>query len=144
MPGSAPGLGNFRHDHAGTQKKKCMRDQRVDHLPLKRLIGEQLTAVVFILDYVQLQFSNGSTLTALTWPSVDADGTATLYGMPNYRDALCERIAKTVRAGTVVEGENLRVEFDDDSVISVSLKPEDYSAAEAAVLDHGADDWWSW
>lgn len=121
-----------------------MRDRKSDPLPFKRLIGEQLTTVIFVLDYVQLQFSNGSTLTALTWPSVDVGGTVLGYGKPNYRDALCERIAKTVRAGSVVEGEFLSVEFDDNSVISVSLRPEDYSAAEAAVLDHGPDDWWSW
>jgi hypothetical protein len=121
-----------------------MPDLTSDATPLEPLFGEQLTAVVFVMDYLQLQFSNGTTLTALTWPSVDAGGTVLRHGMPNYRDALCERINKTVCAGIVVEGGMLRVEFADNSVISISLRSEDYEAAEAVVLDHGPDQWWIW
>lgn len=82
--------------------------------PLQRLIGEELSAVVFIRDYVQLQF-DGPGLTAVSDPKVIVDGRTYQVTAPGYRDALCERIGHTVNQAQVIEGEEIRIDFDDGS-----------------------------
>jgi hypothetical protein len=111
--------------------------------PLKTIVGEQLSAVVFVQDYVQLQF-DGSVLTAITCPTVSVREIRSEWGMPGYRDMLCERIGKIVRAVSVAEEQEILIEFDDASVISISLKPEDYRAAEAAIFYNGPEEWVVW
>jgi hypothetical protein len=92
-----------------------------------------LTSVIFVMDYVQLDF-DGPRLTAVTLPTVEVEGVRLKFGQPGYRDALCERIEHTVVRADAIADESLRIEFDDRSVIGVSLRPEDYRAAEAALL----------
>lgn len=111
--------------------------------PLKPIVGRQLSAVVLVQDYVQLQF-DGPTLTAITWPVVTVGSSEYEYGRPLYRDMLCERITKVVHSAFVNEGEEIRIDFNDGSVISVSLKPETYSAAEAAIFNDGPENTWVW
>lgn len=111
--------------------------------PLRPIVGRQLSAVVFVQDYVQLQF-DGPGLTAITWPAVVVGNTKYEYGRPGYRDALCERIATIVSSTSVKEGEEIRIDFNDDSVLLISLKPENYSGAEAAIFHNGTEDTWVW
>lgn len=58
-----------------------------------RIIGEQLSAVSFVMDYLQLQF-NGYLLTVLTPLVVVSDDHSYTFADLGYRDALCERIAQ--------------------------------------------------
>lgn len=111
--------------------------------PLRCIVGAQLSAVVFVQDYVQLQF-DGPVITAVTVPTVTEAEVTFRWGMPRYRDMLCERIGKTVCVASVIEGEEVRVEFDDASIISVSLRPENYRAAEAVLFHIGTEDVWVW
>jgi hypothetical protein len=111
--------------------------------PLEPIIGKQLSAVVFVQDYVQLQF-DGSGLTAVTLPTVEVGEKQLAWGMPGYRDLLCERIGKLVTAASVTEGQQIRIEFDDGSRIAISLKDEDYQTAEAAVFHNGPSKTWVW
>jgi hypothetical protein len=63
--------------------------------PLKSIIGQQLSAIVFIMDYLQFQFGGlRPMLTAITLPTVELD--AEVFGphSSGYRDRLCERITK--------------------------------------------------
>ena len=99
------------------------------------LKGSQLSAVTFVQDYVQLQF-DGPTLTAITTPRVHRLNESFEWGMPEYRNVLCERIWKLVRRAFSIEGEEIKIEFEDGSSISISLKPADYRAAEAAHFDN--------
>ena len=113
--------------------------------PFKSIIGQQLTAVVFVMYYVQLQFGGPRpVLTAITLPTVKTDQGEFRPEVPGYRDRLCERIAGTVRQASVSEGEEVRIDLDDGTILSISLKPEDYRTAEAAIFDNGPDDYWVW
>jgi hypothetical protein len=58
-----------------------------------------------------------------------------------FRNHLCEQIAKIVQRADSKEGDALVVEFEDSSTISVSLK-EDYSGAEAVIF-YGHNDLWA-
>ena len=103
--------------------------------PLNVLAGSHLSAVVFIHDYIQLQF-DGPSLTVLTKSSVHMMNQSFEWGKKGYRDALCERIGKLVREASTIPEQEIRIEFEDGSSVSISLRPEDYRTAEAAVFDN--------
>ena len=108
--------------------------------PLSVLTGEQLSSVVFVQDYIQLVF-DGPTLTAITLPVIKFGDDCYKWGDPGYCESLCGRIAKTVRLAYVVEEKEIHIEFDDGVSILISLRPEDYRAAEAAMFTNGTDTW---
>jgi len=97
-----------------------------------------LSAVTFVMGYVHLSF-NGDVLTAITPPVVTAGGMSLFEGQPAYRDMLCDRITHVVHIASVIDGEHIRIVFDDDSSISVSLHQEDVQGAssEAALFTAG-------
>src|SRR5262245_52811312 len=102
--------------------------------PFDSIVGKQLSAVVFVLDYVQLQFA-GQILTCLNWPTVTIEDIQFRFGEQEYRNRLCEQIGKPVASAFVVEEQEICLKFPDEAAISVSLKPEDYVVAEAAIFD---------
>jgi hypothetical protein len=53
---------------------------------------------------------------------------------PGYRDAFCAQIAKVVTDAYRLPGEKLVIEFEDDSLVEVSLTVEDQSEPEAATF----------
>jgi hypothetical protein len=107
--------------------------------PLQRLVGEKLSSVTFVMDYVQLRF-DGPLLTAYTGPDVTFGGKVFAWGKPGFRDALCERIGAIVRQAEVVNDDAIRLRFSDGGVISISLKSEDYVGPEAAQLTDSTGD----
>ena len=70
---------------------------------LEAVVGEQLSAVVFVMDHVQFQF-NGPCLTALNHPIVEFRGVRTQFAAPGSRDALCSLIEQKVESVEQVEG----------------------------------------
>lgn len=60
-------------------------------------LSEQLGSVVFVGDYLQLDFSDAQ-FTAYVWPTVTIGGTTRQFGDPGYRDALCAFITHEVTA----------------------------------------------
>jgi hypothetical protein len=112
--------------------------------PIGIIVGEQLSAVTFVMDYVQLSF-NGYGLTAITQPVVRVGTASVEWGQAGYRDTLCERITHIVRTASIVEGEEISIVFDDGSSIMVSLRQEDLRgySAEAATFEYD-DHLWVW
>lgn len=110
--------------------------------PLDVLVGKQLSAVTFVMDYVQLSF-DGPVLTAITQPMVTAGGISFRWGQAGYRDRLCERITHIVRTASIVEGKEICIEFDDGSTATVSLHKEDLRgySDEAATLRYDSHLW---
>jgi hypothetical protein len=104
------------------------------------LIGCRLNTVQFVLDYVQLFFDGPRhpRLTAVTCPKVQMGNTLFEWGSPGYRDALCGCIERIVSTVSVIDKEEFRITFEDGTLITISLKPEDYTAAaEAVIIDTG-------
>jgi hypothetical protein len=97
---------------------------------IESIVGEQLSSVEFVQDYVQLRF-DGPTLTAFVWPVVHGAGKAVGVGEPGYRDELCARIGSKVLAARLQEAKALIVEFDDGASVTISLRPEDSVGPEA-------------
>jgi hypothetical protein len=110
---------------------------------LEAIVGGELSAVVFVRDYVQLQF-DGAGLTALNLPVIKVGQKTLAFGQPGYRDALCERIGHAVRGACVKENEWILIDFEDGSTLSISLRPDDYSGPEAAIFNNGPEETWVW
>ncbi len=111
-------------------------EQRGDHVELVAIEGEQLSAVTFVQDYVQLHF-DGPMITANTLPVVVVGDTRFAADEPGYRDQLCGLIAKNVARAYVLQGERFQIDFADHTSLVVSLKPEAYRTAEAVIFSDG-------
>ena len=98
---------------------------------LASIHGEPLTAVEFVEDFLQLRFGE-PLLRLFVWPDVaDPDGISIGYGQPGYRDALCSVIGETVTTADLEEGRSLTVEFENGTVLALSLREEDLDTPEA-------------
>jgi hypothetical protein len=67
----------------------------VDESLLSKVVGERLAAVVFVGDYLQLDF-NDARFTAYAWPHVRIGASTWAFGDRGYRDSLCAFISHEV------------------------------------------------
>jgi hypothetical protein len=98
--------------------------------PFQQIVGEHLSAVTFVQDYLQLQF-DGPGLNALTVVTVTSPGGQARSGEDQFRNLLCSCITRQVLGVEVSEHEALHIRLTDGFSISVSLRDEDYRCAEA-------------
>jgi hypothetical protein len=110
---------------------------------IANLRGRELSSVEFVRDYIQLRF-DGPVLTAYTLPTITAGEKVIVSGAPGYRDSLCARIGTSVRDVSIQEGEAITLRFEDGVEVQISLRPESYTGAEAAMLSNSAEDTWVW
>ena len=109
---------------------------------LKQLIGEQLSSVEFVQDYLQLRF-DGPCLTVYgRVHHVCSNQNSILWGQPGYRDALCGLIAHQIRKTEVLSDEKISLTFDNEAVWSLSLREDDYCGPEALMYVDGSDKIW--
>ena len=94
--------------------------------PLQVLIGEQLSAITFVQDYLQLDF-DGNRITGYIWPTVRSQDATIRFGSPGFRDALCHVISSVVE--DVIESESL-IELRFHSGISFSFRLADFPQQE--------------
>jgi hypothetical protein len=100
----------------------------------EEMVGEDLSGVTFVRDYLQLQFNPPPLLNAYTPVTVRAAGRIAVFGEPDFANLLVAQISKFVRSVEYREGQSLAIIFDDHSTISISLLPEHYSGPEAVNL----------
>jgi hypothetical protein len=98
--------------------------------PLEIIVGEQLSSLEFVQDYVQLWF-DGPNLTLFVWPSLHFPNRVVRFGEPGYRDELCARIGHKVVRAKIRSDEDIVIKFDDGVEIFVPLKPEARTGPEA-------------
>jgi hypothetical protein len=110
--------------------------------PTSELVGSTFYAVAFIWDYLQLQFDGPRPLEhhhlqLEMHPRIRVGGGWLTWGEPGYRDALCDQFGSVVRrAETETEGEQIIIELDNDTLIAVSLRLEEFDTPEAADYTH--------
>lgn len=117
-------------------------EQRGDQVELLAIEGEQLSAVTFVQDYVQLHF-DGPMITAVTRPVVIAGDASFDFDAAGYRDQLCALIARVVSRAYVRLGDRLQIDFPDRASLIVSLKPDAYRAGEAVIFSDGKTEQWA-
>ena len=110
--------------------------------PLDAIVGEQLSSVEFVQDYVQLRF-DGPYLTLYTYPAVKVGDSWHVGGAPGYRDLLCDRITKKVRSAAVVSEKEIRIEFEDGASISIALCANGCRGPEAAMFQNTLESTWA-
>jgi len=110
---------------------------------LERIVGEFMSSVEFVMDYVQLSFC-GSTLTSYVSPQIHDRDQTFRENQPGYRDALCSLIGTVVSATEVREEDLLRITFADNRSITVSLHAEDATGPECANFISTSGRWWFW
>ena len=108
---------------------------------LQTIVGEKLSSVEFVADYVQLRF-DGSTLSAFTQPTIVVGNRESSWNDPGYRDALFCRIGHTVKSVSIRPGNYIEVVFDDGVASRISLEDSSYRGAEAAKFDSVSGEWW--
>jgi hypothetical protein len=118
-------------------------DNQSDSL-LHALIGEDLASVVFVRDYLQLDF-DGPRLSLYVWPQVTFGSTIRVMGDPGYRDALCDLIGHPVVQARESAATGLVLYFDAGAV---TIKPTltEVVGPEIAMLGGFTDrvDWMVW
>jgi len=99
---------------------------------LDALVEEQLGSVVFVMDYLQLDFGDAR-FTAYVWPSVTIGDATRRLGDPGYRDALCAFIGHEVSAAGESPEQGLVIRFDLGKIVT-NPEPGDLSGPEIAQL----------
>jgi hypothetical protein len=104
---------------------------------LRDLVGEEVSAVCFVRDYVEFHF-DGPVLRSLANPIVVDHGVRHLFPEPGSRDALCRLIGSTVRAIEVEEERALTLTTVDGRAIWIPLDAKRRIGPEAM---HFVPDW---
>jgi hypothetical protein len=99
---------------------------------LEALVEEELGSVVFVVDYLQLDFVNAR-LSAYVWPTVSIGDVDRGFGDPGYRDALCALITHEVIETEESAEAGLVIRFGLGEVV-ISPSPTDLSGPEIAML----------
>jgi hypothetical protein len=94
------------------------------------IIGEELVAVEFVEDYLQLRFA-APLFTLHAWPHVLFPDFSIAYGEPEYRNALCAQIGEKVTTASLEECDALTIEFENGTVFGLSLREEDVDGPES-------------
>jgi hypothetical protein len=100
-----------------------------------QLIRSDLGAVIFVRDYVQLQFEPGGVLSAFTPVMVSSSGVQATFGDAAFANLILAQIGKVVGGVDFRRHELLAIRFEDRSTIAISLRLEDYPGPEALTLD---------
>lgn len=89
--------------------------------PFIVLKDQQLSSVIFVQDYLQLDF-DGYTVTCYAWPVVILlDGKYTVNDI-EYRNMLCSLITKKISNASFIEDEMLVINFQTGEKIKINLK----------------------
>lgn len=105
---------------------------RVSDSLLGSLVGEQLGSVVFVMDYLQLDFS-AARFSTYVWPTVTVGDVTSDFGDPGYRDALCAFITHEVLSVEESRESGLVIRFGLGE-IATNPAPTDLSGPEIAQL----------
>jgi len=99
---------------------------------LEALAEEELASVVFVADYVQLDFSTAR-FSAFAWPTVTIGDTTLHFGDRGYRDALCAFITHEALSTEESSEAGLVIRFGLGE-IATNPGPSDLSGPEIAQL----------
>jgi len=97
----------------------------------QQVVGQRLSAVTFVMDYIQLLFDPPPTINVYTPITVRSGGRTAVSGEETFRNLICEQIPKTVASIAIVDGESFSLRFEDDSIISISLHEQDRQGGDA-------------
>lgn len=98
------------------------------------LVGENLSGVTFVRDYLQLEFNPPPLLTIFTPTTIRCGDAIASFGEPSFANLIIGQIDKVVATVNLVPEKFLEIRFEDESTLTVSLRPEDHVGPEAINL----------
>ena len=105
------------------------------------LVGEKLSSVTFVLDYLQLDF-DGNGFTMFIWPTIISENEKAVFGEDQYRNKLCALIAKVVARIDYVENIFLNIIFDEVNQIQWPINPDNPDIiAEIGIYQNTEEEW---
>jgi hypothetical protein len=107
---------------SGYHVTDIMKDNQGNEF-LNILIGEKLSSVTFVMDYVQLDF-DGNRFTFNVWPAITLKGKEYKFGEPSYRDSLCSLIGQVVKKPVGEENQHITITFENGDKLTISLDPQ--------------------
>ena len=107
-------------------------------MDVSAIVGEELVAVEFVQDFLQLRFA-APLFILYAWPHVLLPDFSVAYGEPEYRNALCAQIGDKVVQASLEEGDALTVEFENGVVLGLSLREEDVDGPESGSYSETGD-----
>jgi hypothetical protein len=108
-------------------------------MDVSAIIGEELKAVEFVEDFLQLRF-DAPLFRLYAWPHVLLTDYSVAFGEPEYRNVLCAQIGEKVVQASLEEGDALTIEFENGTVFGVSLREEDLDAPESGSYSETGDE----
>jgi|HubBroStandDraft_4_1064222.scaffolds.fasta_scaffold269376_1 hypothetical protein len=97
-----------------------------------QVVGEHLSGIVFVRDYLQLQFNSPPQINAYSKRIVvSSDGGSAKFGEETFANLAVGLIGRFVREVRVDAMQSFRIIFRDGAEIMVSLGPENYEGPEA-------------
>ncbi len=109
--------------------------------PLNVLLGEQLSAVIFIQDYCQLDF-DGNILTCYIFPTIILNnGDEYKFPHKEYRNMLCELISTIVVSTNTESKMKIEILFSNDSKIYLQIDYTNPKTIEIAMFQDINDHW---
>ena len=100
---------------------------------LEEIEGKILSSVEFVRDYLQLRF-DGPTLTVFSLPSIRKSHEVVDSKDFRFRNCLCDLIGRIVLSATVRQGDGIDIQFNNATVIHISLLENDYRGPEAVTF----------
>ncbi|HRK58356.1 MAG TPA: hypothetical protein PLI74_01840 [Candidatus Kapabacteria bacterium] len=82
---------------------------------LYQIKGEKLSAVIFVLDYVQLDF-DGKKLSCYIFPDVHINSKLLHFPETGYRDSLCRLLGNNVTSISIIKAVGITINFDSDYI----------------------------
>ncbi len=114
--------------------RRSKRELRRIDSPLQSVVGEYLSSVNFVMDYLQLDFC-GYGFTMNIWPTITIENRTLAYSDGGYKDALCSLIGETAKEVDEYWDTGLRLRFKNGSSIDLSLRVErDFPSPEVATF----------
>jgi hypothetical protein len=107
-------------------------------MDVSAVIGEELKAVEFVEDFLQLRF-DAPLFTFYAWPHVLSTDFSVAYGEPDYRNALCAQLGEKVVQASLEEGDALTIEFENGTVFGLSLREEDLDGPDSGSYSETGD-----
>ncbi|MDP9052553.1 MAG: hypothetical protein M3O31_17810 [Acidobacteriota bacterium] len=107
-------------------------------MDISTIEGEELKAVEFVEDFLQLRFGE-PLLTLYSWPHVLLPDFSVAFGEPEYRNALCSLIGEQVATAVLEEDDALTIEFGNGLVLGLSLREEDKDGPESGCYSETGD-----
>ena len=99
-------------------------------MTIRNLIGEQISAVCFVMDYVEINF-NGMILRSVADPFIRIGDREFMFPGQGSRDALCSIIGDYVRAIELIEDSRFTLETDRGHRLTIPLDENSKRGHEA-------------